>query len=867
MSGYDGEAFVTFTTQDGLANNVVTFILEDRKGHLWFATRLGGVSRYDGEEFVTFTTQEGLASNEVTSILEDQAGNLWFGTRGGGVSRYDGEAFATFTTQEGLASNGVSSILEDQEGHLWFATGIAGVSRYDGEEFVTFTTQEGLANNQVVSILEDQEGDLWFGTFGGGVSRYEGSHLVLFTTEDGLANNGVMCVLQDRAGHLWFGTWGGVSHYDGEEFDTTFTTDDGLALNNVWAILEDRKGHLWFGTYGGGVSRYDGEEFVTFTTQDGLADNSVRAILEDRAGLLWFGTYGGVSRYDGEQFVVTFTTKDGLGVNDVWAILEDREGDLWFGTAGGGVSRYDGEAFVTFTTADGLAGNSVRAILEDREGHLWFGTWGGVSRYDGEQFVTFGLQDGLAVLSILEDWEGHLWFGTWGGGIDRYDRFMWQALSRRDGLADDAVQQILQDRDGDIWIATEGGITRYRPRHTPPSISLTDVIADHGYGPVGEIRLSTSQQYITFEFQGRSLNTRPDRMAYVVRLKGYEAKWRPTRARRVEYTDLPRGKYVFQVKAVDRDLNYSEVPAEVRVTIHLPYGRIVLIGLLGMALVAAVVASGYAVKRRRERDHVQQALLETQTQLVEEMGKELQVAHDLQMNLMPKASPQIPGFDIAGRCLPANRVGGDYFDYLWVDEEHTKLCIVLADVAGSAMKAAIPVVMFSGMLHATLEQASSPADLLNHLNRSLPPKLGKLEPHSFISCCVAFLDVQTKQMVLCNAGQPGPLVRRGEHVHTISMETSHWPLGILSEVHYEDVVSDLQEGDVVLFHTDGAIEAQNEAGELYGFDRLEAVWGRGRSPETDAEGWIEGILEEMYRFSGTAPQHDDMTFVVLKVGT
>jgi len=90
-------------------------------------------------------------------------------------------------------------------------------------------------------------------------------------------------------------------------------------------------------------------------------------------------------------------------------------------------------------------------------------------------------------------------------------------------------------------------------------------------------------------------------MVYLVRLEGYDEDWRSTRERRVEYTDLPTGEYVFQVKAVDRDLNYSEVPAEVRVTIHPPYGRIGLIGLLGMAIIAASIASGYAAKRQRER--------------------------------------------------------------------------------------------------------------------------------------------------------------------------------------------------------------------------------------------------------------------------
>ena len=566
----DRGEFVTFTTEDGLASNNVLSISEDWEGHLWFGTE-EGVSRYDGERFATFTTEDGLASNNVLSISEDWEGHLWFGTEEG-VSRYDGEAFVTLTTQDGLADNHVRCILEDRAGHLWFATW-SGVSRYDGEQFVTFTTEDGLADNWVRCILEDQEGDLWFGTYGGGVSRYDGEHVTIFTTKDGLGNVQARVILEDREGLLWVGTFGGVSRYDGERF-VTFTTQDGLAGDVLTRLLEDREGHLWLGTWDG-VSRYDGEHFVTFTTEEGLANNNVQSILEDREGHLWFGTYGGgVSRYDGERFV-TFTTEEGLAHNSVVSILEDREGHLWFGTLGGGVSRYDahrgdGEQFVTFTTQDGLAGDVVRAILEDREGHLWFGTWSGVSRYDGEQFLTFTAEDGLAhdsVMSMLEDREGHLWFGTWGGGVSRYDGLVFQSLSRKDGLVHDTIRHILQARHGELWIGTEGGLTRYRPRHTPPAVRVTDVVADRRYGPVPEIHLPVSQKLLAFEFRGWSWTTRPDGMAYVVRLEGYDPGWKPIYTRRMEYQDLPLGEYTFQVKAVDRDLNYSE-PATVRVTVE-----------------------------------------------------------------------------------------------------------------------------------------------------------------------------------------------------------------------------------------------------------------------------------------------------------
>ena len=101
---------------------VLCSITEDKTGNLWFGTYGGGVSRYDGKSFTTFTTAQGLANNIVWSITEDKTGNLWFGTDGGGVSRYDGKSFSTFTTAQGLANNFVRSITEDKTGNLWFGT-------------------------------------------------------------------------------------------------------------------------------------------------------------------------------------------------------------------------------------------------------------------------------------------------------------------------------------------------------------------------------------------------------------------------------------------------------------------------------------------------------------------------------------------------------------------------------------------------------------------------------------------------------------------------------------------------------------------------------------------------------------------------
>ena len=535
----------------------------------------------------------------IISILQDREGHLWFG--GAGLSRYDGEKWTTFTTKDGLAHDSVWGILQDREGSLWIGTQRGGVSRFDGRTFTNYTTKDGLAHNGVVKILQDREGMFWFGTYGGGVSQYDGQTLTAFTDEDGLAENSVIPMFQERAGNLWIGTYmSGISRYDGQTW-TTFTTQDGLVFNWVRSIFQDREGTLWFGTMQG-VSRYDGQTWTTFTPEDGMSGGSVLSILQDREGMLWFGTNGGVSRYDGQTWA-TLTARDGLVDKQVQSIFQDQEGYLWFGTGSGGVSRYDGKEFVTFTTNDGLADNRVLSIFQDREGVFWFGTPGGVNRYDGQTWTTFTTKDGLAhngVGPILQDREGHLWFGTGGGGVSRYDGQTFQTLTRQDGLASGVVNSILQDRAGMLWFGTSGGLTRYRsPAPSPPPVFVDAVVADRRYEKISDLSIPSSVKLTTFEFHGTSFKTRPEAMVYRYRLKGYDKDWKNTHARRVEYHDLPRGTYTFEVQAVDRDLVYSKSPATVTLRVHLPYERIGLLSALGVALALVAWQTARVVVRDR----------------------------------------------------------------------------------------------------------------------------------------------------------------------------------------------------------------------------------------------------------------------------
>jgi len=517
-----------------------------------------------------------------------------------------------------------------------------------------------------------------------------------------------------------------------------------------------------------------------------------------------------------------------------------------------------------FGISDGLPPASVGAVLQDREGVLWFGTGRfiddfeegkGVIRYDGAQFILYTTEDSLVnntVLSIAEDGEGHLWFGTWGGGVSRYDGSVLQQIFKSDGLAHNAVQEIIQARNGDIWIATEGGITRYRSGTTPPSVSITSITADRRYGEVSQVDVSSLQDYLLFEFQGASMQTRPERMVYMYRLRGYDETWQQTGTGKVEYTDLPIGEYAFEVKAVDRDLNYSPTAATVRVKIHLPYARLALMGTLGLALIGLVVVSGYALRRRGDQRRAEQALML-------EMEEELQTAHTMQMGLMPSEPPQVAGFDIGGRCLPANHVGGDFFQYF---SQENRLAISLADITGHAMEAAIPAVMFDGILKTEMRGAPPLVKLFGNLNQTLSELL---DSRTFVCFTMGELDTHSRIFKLANSGCPYAYHYRAAPGDIVELQVDAYPLGVRAETAFAVIEVQLEPGDRIAFCSDGIVEAANSEEGIFGFERTAETIRQGCADDLAAEALIDRLIGAVADFTGAAPQEDDMTVVVLKV--
>lgn len=242
------------------------------------------------------------------------------------------------------------------------------------------------------------------------------------------------------------------------------------------------------------------------------------------------------------------------------------------------------------------------------------------------------------------------------------------------------------------------------------------------------------------------------------------------------------------------------------------------------------------------------------------LDSELRSAREMQIGLLPKEDPVLDGFEVAGMCVPAHEVGGDFFDYVWLDDKKHKLGIAVADVSGKAMKAAITAVMTSGMIYQEVSSDESPKKILRNVNR---PLYLRIDHRMFTAAVFTVLDTRRRELRFSNAGQVHPLLKRGSTVTTLEVRGARLPLGVKEDVQYEEMKVKLRSGDAVILSTDGVADAMNEKGEFFGFDRFRDLVGR--TVESSAKHMVDVLSSEVMAFTGEAPQHDDLTIVVIRV--
>jgi sigma-B regulation protein RsbU (phosphoserine phosphatase) len=257
---------------------------------------------------------------------------------------------------------------------------------------------------------------------------------------------------------------------------------------------------------------------------------------------------------------------------------------------------------------------------------------------------------------------------------------------------------------------------------------------------------------------------------------------------------------------------------------------------------------------------IQNAVLVREVVEKERMEEELAIARDLQMSMLPAEPPRLEGMEIAARSIPAREVGGDFYDFMEMGDG--RLGIVVGDVTGKSVSGALVMSAARGVFRMLSEQELGVSQIMIRANRRLKKDL---KSGMFVALLFVVVDAESRTLGLSSGGQTQPIHLHGGTGEARLVQTvgDSFPLGILPDAEYQETRLELAPGDKVVLYTDGIVEAMNERQEMFGFDRLLDVAREGR--EMGADALLARIMEAVGAFVGPAPQHDDLTAIVLSV--
>jgi len=506
--------FNRLTTNNGLSNNYVSNLIQDRLGFLWFATD-DGLNRFDGYDFKVFrnnpSDKSSISDNSTFAITEDDSGRIWIGTKIGYLNCYDPvlDKFTYWKIESEITKdNSITNIHIDKKFNVWIGTYRSGLYKLDTKTGKTLNwthkndDPKSLSNNYISSIVEDDFGNLWIGTFNG-LNQFNpnnsNTHFVKYffdkNNPNSLSDNIIWGIAESKSekNKLWLGTANGLTILNTETKNFSrinIPNPDNLQFGNgtgtVVEEIVDGESVIWINSYAGmlryNVTRNRFDRFLSEKDNpNSLTSNQVNNIIKDRSGVLWIATDNGLSYFS--QKSIKFNNSllfpdrsvdlNKLDKLNVKAIAKSSDGTLWIGTDNGLYfsNNVNGKLFLQKYSA--LSSENIWSLTAGNLNDLWIGTYGSGLfhlNYKTNQLTRHDILLGVIkstsrnfVKSVFKDDKNNLWIGYWGVGLSKLNLSTGKVqnwLHQKDNmnsLSHDDVWTIFQDSKKRIWIGTNGG--------------------------------------------------------------------------------------------------------------------------------------------------------------------------------------------------------------------------------------------------------------------------------------------------------------------------------------------------------------------------------------------------------------------------
>ena len=875
-----------------LSNIYVETMTKGNDGLIYVISNEDDYMVLEGSELKEYIDHNETDIRGITAILPDpdEPGKIYLST--GGTELYHGDMKHDLSEMEYIDLNPLFGIIDiEKYGDTLWVCGNNGIGAVDKNGFHLIDNLP--MDNSVTHIITDYEGNLWFTSSRQGVMKLVKSRFISINERYSLSDTVVnsTCIYGDK---LLVATDTGILVLDEEKGSvgnmpvTSAMTASGEPLNTtnlveyldgcrIRSIIKDSKDRIWISTWRGkGLLRYDKGELVAFTEKEGMFSDHVRAVAETDDGKILVAHTGGVAVIEGNEITATYGEAEGIDNLEILTVVSAPNGDILAGSNGDGIYVINDKGLSKISRKEGLSSGIVMRIKRDDEhGVYWLVTSNSIAYMDQDYNIT-----------TLKDF-------PYSNNFDMYENSkgdMWILSS--DGIYVLSVDELLENKEfkpvhyglanglpctttsnsysvltakGDLYIAGNTGVVKVningsmeevgKLKQAVPYIDVDGVI----YYPdnKGRFHIPASALKVTVYAFIYNYSLTDPKVTYS--LEGFDRE--PVTVYRSEldpvtYTNLKGGEYTFVMDLTDamgRGSQTLSVPIIKEKALYENKVFYLVVGIafiLGMSLFVRNYIKWMVAdieKKHKEEEERQR------------IGNELSMATKIQTALLPHDFPPFPDrkeFDIYASMNPAREVGGDFYDFFMVDDDH--LCMVIADVSGKGVPAAMFMTITKTIMKTYAKLGQSASEVFYRANEAI---CANNRMDMFVTVWLGILEISTGKLTAANAGHEYPVIKRAGGTYDLFKDKHGLVIGGMEGMKYKEYEIQLAPGDAIFLYTDGVPEATDKNNKMFGLERM--IRALNEDPEASPEQVLHNVREAVDDFVKNAEQFDDLTMLSL----
>ena len=860
VTSHDGNVFIL---RDGNLVNYyekdetmhpITCVYPDPKkpGWIYYGTEDEGVfhvslkSGFNTAEHIDISPLRGVYD---ISLIGDY---LWLCTRNGtGVIGEDG-----FHSLDHLPlNNSVDHVIMDYEGNLWFTSTRQGVMKLVANRFTDIFKRYGL-EKEVVNTTCMLGGKLFMGTDNG-----------LIVADDTKVLKSVPLTSVRKA--------------DGGPLREDQTASDLIELLHgvrIRSVIRDSQDRLWISTWKSlGLLRYDHGELTVFDETDGLLSDSIRSVYETKDGRILVAVTGGLNIIKDDKVVAAYDKDNGIANNETLNVCEAPNGDVLVGSNGDGIYVVSSEGTKNIGKKQGLASGVVMRMKYDENNKVFWLVTGNSLAYMTEDYrVTtiskFPYPDNF---DTFINSKGDMWILS-SDGI--YVIPVKELLANRKidpvhyGIANGIPCTATSNpynyltKNGDLYIAGRSGVTMVNIEESLEDIenlkmSVSCVKADSKYiypDEKGIFRIPASTKKLAVYAHVYNYSLTDPLVSFM--LRGFEREYSTVRRSELGplyYTNLQGRTYRFDMQIMDamgrESKNMTATIIKAKAFYEQAWFFILAMILFGVSALAVLQLYVREKMKKVEKKHREKAERDR-------VISELHMANQIQTSVLPHEFPPFPEkkeFELFAMMEPAREVGGDFYDFFLIDDDH--LCLVIADVSGKGIPASLFMMNSKVLIKSYASGDNSPAEVLEKVNKEI---CENNQMEMFVTVWLGVLELSTGKIVASNAGHEYPVIGRAGGKYELIKDKHGFVVGGMEGVKYKDYEMQLQPGDKLFVYTDGVPEAANTKNELFGTDRmLDAL---NKDVYAPVEELLRNVRRAVSEYAEGAEQFDDLTMLAVE---